>query len=47
MASVTASPTRTGEYTEPHRCRHCSRAFWGKKSWNGLTVMCPRCRGGN
>jgi ribosomal protein L37E len=47
MASVTASASRTGEYTEPHACRKCGRAFWGKRSWNGVTVICPRCGAGN
>lgn len=47
MATVTASSTRTGEYTEPHRCRSCGKAFWGMRSWNGVTVACPHCGRGN
>lgn len=47
MATVTASASRTGEYTEPHACRVCKRAFWGKRSWNGVTVTCPHCGTGN
>lgn len=41
MFTVSASAHRTSEYTEPHCCRICSRAFWGKRSWNGVTVRCP------
>jgi predicted RNA-binding Zn-ribbon protein involved in translation (DUF1610 family) len=41
------SPSRTGDYTEPHKCRSCGRAFWAKRSWNGVTVECPHCGTGN
>lgn len=44
---VTASASRVGEYTEPHKCRGCGRAFWGKRSWNGVTVACPHCSAAN
>lgn len=43
MASVTASRTRTTEYTQVHRCSGCGKAFWAKPSWNAVTVVCPRC----
>lgn len=43
MATVTASASRTSEFTQAHRCRHCGRAFWGSRSWpSGVTVKCPR-----
>lgn len=41
--TVTASRTRTSEYTEAHSCRGCRRAFWAKSSWNRVTVKCPHC----
>lgn len=41
---VTASATRTGEHTEPHRCAGCKSTFWAKRSWNRVSVVCPRCR---
>ena len=47
MSTVTASATRSGDHTEPHRCRSCGRAFWGKRSWNGVGVVCPHCRSVN
>lgn len=47
VATVTASASRTSEYTEPHRCRSCGKAFWGKRSWNAVTVECPHCGTGN
>jgi hypothetical protein len=47
MATVTASAHRTSEYTEAHRCRSCQRAFWGKRAWNAVTVICPHCGVGN
>jgi ribosomal protein L37E len=47
MATVTASATRTADYTEAHRCRKCARAFWSKRSWNAVTVECPHCGTGN
>ena len=43
MPIVAASASRSGEYTEAHRCRSCGRAFFGKRSWNGLNVKCPHC----
>lgn len=45
--SVTASASRTSEYTEAHACRACRRAFWAKSSWNAVTVTCPHCGAGN
>lgn len=39
----TASVRRGGDYTEPHKCRACGRAFWGKSSWNRVSVKCPHC----
>lgn len=47
MAKVTASRSRSGEYTEVHKCRSCGRAFWGKASWNRVTVVCPHCSAEN
>ena len=47
MAIVTASASRTPEYTQVHRCRVCGKAFWGKSSWNAVTVRCPHCSAGN
>lgn len=43
MATYTASPNRTSEYTEVKRCDGCGRAFWGKRFWNGVSVRCPHC----
>lgn len=43
MATETASKSRTGDYTEVHKCSGCGKAFWGKRSWNGVTVKCPFC----
>lgn len=43
MQTVTASPTRTGEYTQVKRCHKCARAFWAKASWNAVMVRCPHC----
>lgn len=43
MATETASAARTGSYTEPKKCDGCGRAFWGKRSWNGVKVKCPHC----
>lgn len=45
MVTKTASPSRTGEYTQPKRCNFCGRAFWIPRSWNGVTVLCPHCKG--
>ena len=45
--SATGSPSRSNDYTEPHKCRKCGRLFWGKRSWNGVTVICPRCKAAN
>ncbi len=45
--TVKASPHRTFTYTEGHRCRSCSRAFWGKREWNRVTVECPHCGANN
>jgi phage FluMu protein Com len=44
---VTASPTRHGSYTQPHRCRQCSKTFWGSPDWNRVTVVCPHCKAEN
>ena len=43
--TVTASPHRTRDYTQVHRCRAhtCRKAFWGKASWNRVQVKCPHC----
>lgn len=43
----TASASRGGAYTEAHKCRGCGKTFWGKSSWNGVTVTCPHCSTGN
>jgi len=43
MATVTASASRTSDYSEAHKCRSCARTFWGKRSWNRVTVKCPHC----
>lgn len=44
MATQTASASRTGEYTQVKKCKRCGRAFWTKRSWNGVTVKCPHCK---
>ena len=41
--TVDASPHRTSAYTEVRRCPTCSRAYWGKREWNAVTVRCPHC----
>lgn len=43
MARETASTSRTGDYTEVKKCDGCGRAFWGKRSWDRVTVVCPHC----
>lgn len=42
--TVTASATRTGDFTRVHKCGSCSRAFWTRATWNGVTVKCPHCK---
>lgn len=44
---VTASATRQGSYTQPHRCRHCGKTFYGGADWDRVTVVCPHCKGEN
>lgn len=44
MRTVTASPTRTGPYTQVLRCRNCQRAIWLDPSWNAVYVLCPHCK---
>lgn len=43
MNTVTASASRTGDYTQVHKCAGCGRAFWAKASWNRVNVKCPHC----
>lgn len=43
MATCTASTSRQGDYTQPHRCAGCGRTFWAKSTWNRVAVRCPRC----
>lgn len=45
--SEIGSSSRVGDYTEVHKCRGCQRAFWAKRSWNGVTVICPHCKKDN
>lgn len=42
--TVTASASRTGSNTEPHRCAGCKKTFWANRAWNAVTVKCPRCK---
>lgn len=44
LEKVAAAPRRANEYTEVHKCRGCSRAFWGKEHWNRVIVVCPYCQ---
>ena len=43
VMAETASSSRSGSYTEAHKCSGCSRTFWGKSSWNRVAVKCPHC----
>jgi len=38
MAELSSS-SRTGEYTQVHKCRMCGRVFWSKSSWNGVSRL--------
>ena len=37
MPTETASASRTGEFTEVKKCDGCGKAFWSKRSWNGIS----------
>jgi uncharacterized protein with PIN domain len=41
--TYTASPSRTGEYTEVKKCDGCGKAFWIPRNWNNVSVKCPHC----